>query len=91
MSSKLNTTASLLSLLLLTMPLTGCGTAWLREVFRGESKGTVVSCPPPLPLLPESALNALETAAAVHPEVGAWVVSLEKQYEFQDTCAARHG
>lgn len=45
----------------------------------------VIECPP-LDPPPESAIDALEADAKVHPETGEWAVALEKHLTKLDAC-----
>lgn len=63
----------------------------ITALLRPYSAPPTAVCPPPLPVLPDSAMDALVADAKAHPETAGWLTSLEKTYENQDTCAGRHG
>ncbi len=78
------TAALLLSMTLLS----GCASAQraldsLRK-FSAPQVATVIICPPELPAMPESAVDALVAAAVADPAVQNWLISVEKHYETQD-------
>lgn len=99
MSLKMSSIASVMSLLMVSLPLSGCAAgdlmAALKEGLRAPAKGTVVICPPELPNPPDSVLVALDGVRKIDPLADKWTVDLEKHYEAQDAarpkCAARHG
>lgn len=81
---------SVIAICLLMMPLTGC-VGGLAALFRPVQPDPVIVCPPKLATIPDSAVDALVVDGRSNPETGQFLVSLEKQYQYQDVCAARHG
>lgn len=87
MRSTRSLTRLTLVLLILTVPLAGCGTAELLRFLAGSETTTVVKtvCPkldPP----PEGALDALEAKMKEDPETALWVDKLDKHYEKLEQC-----
>lgn len=79
-------TRSLIALLMLTMPLTGCSSGLTQLLDWGTARPAPVGICPDLDEPPAAVVSALRSAAAIHPEVGAWSVKLEKHYEQLDAC-----
>lgn len=77
MHSKANTVKLLTSLGLSMMLLHGCALAPV---------GTRISCPPPLPPVPESTLDVLIQDARDNDETATFIVDLDRQYQYQDVC-----
>ncbi len=86
MRSRLSSIISLTALLPLMTPLNGCASVL---AGLGGTRGTAIVCTPHLDPPPEAAIDALAAASDPHPEVGRWIVSLEKHYQAQDACEAK--
>lgn len=91
MRVKLSSMTSLLALLTIPMLPSGCANALdaLERVARRPQTVPVIVCSPRLSEIPENGVDALVEASEHHPEVGDWMVDLERHYQAQDACQAR--
>jgi PBP1b-binding outer membrane lipoprotein LpoB len=81
--------ASIATIALLTMPLQGCTSALAKAAGKMFEPAPAVLVPakcPELEPIPDAAIDALETAAREHPEVGVWAVELDQHYDQLDRC-----
>ncbi len=75
---------SLMMAATLTLPLSTCGGGVLDLT---TPRPAARACPD-LPEPPAAAIDALQAANKLHPEVGKWVVDLDQAYDQIDACRA---